>query len=315
MTTLPSTHRTALTGLFAAVTTPTLDDGTLDVATFDRHVELLFEAGVDGICLGGATAEYPHFELRERAELIRRATRLVPRGKTLLVGIGASSMPRTIELGQLAFEHGSRAVLVPMPMFFRYQQQDLYAYCAAVAKTLQAPCLLYDLPVFTNPLESPTILDLLEREDHVIGIKDSSGKGERLAPFVEARGARDWTLLIGDDSKLAEGLSLGWDGGVSGLASCCPELLVSLVRASKAGDAAGVARAVALMDELIAQIAGLPVPWGIRIALEGRGVPLGPLPWPVSADRLAQAARLKAWLPAWLERVQAADWSHVSTRG
>jgi 4-hydroxy-tetrahydrodipicolinate synthase len=311
----PSTHRAALTGLHAAVTTPTLPDGALDLATFERHVELLFDAGVDGICLGGATAEYPHFELRDRLELIRRAARLMPRGKTLLVGIGAGSLPKMIELGRSAFDHGARAALVPMPLFFRYQQQDLYAYSAAVAKALQAPCLLYDLPVFTNPLESATVLALLAHEEHIVGIKDSSGRAERLAPFIQARGDHDWTFLIGDDSRLAEGLSVGWDGGVSGLASCCPELLVSIHRAAKAGDAAGVARGVALMDELIGQISGLPVPWGIRVALEARGLSLGPLPWPVAADRLAHVARMKTWMPGWLTRVQAADWSHVSTTG
>lgn len=308
-----TSHRDGLTGLFAAVTTPTLENGALDVATFERHVERLFEGGADGICLGGATAEYPHFELPDRLELIRRAARLVPRGKGLLVAIGGPSMRKVLELGQCAFEHDSRAVLLPMPMFFRYQQQDLYAFCAEAAKTLAGPCLLYDLPDFTNPLASETVLDLLAQEEHIIGIKDSSGKAERLAPFVATRGERDWTLLVGDDSKLVEGLAAGWDGGVSGLSSFCPELLVEIVRAAKSGDADRLARAKALLDELIEHIGGLPVPWGIRFALDARGLPIGPLPWPATAARLEQAARLKAWLPGWFERAQCADWSRVST--
>ncbi len=308
-----STHRAALSGLYAAVTTPTLATGALDLATFDRHVELLFDAGVDGICLGGATAEYPHFEIRERQELIRRATRLVPRDKTLLVAIGATSYARVLELGRSAFEHGSRAVLVPMPMFFRYQQQDLLAYCTQVARTLAAPCLLYDLPDFTTPLDTGTVLELLAHESHIVGIKDSSGQADRLPRLTGARGDRDWALLVGDDSKLVDGLTLGWDGGVSGLASFCPELLVELVRAVRTVDAPRVARARALLDELIQEINGLPVPWGIRIGLEARGLPMGPLPWPVSLGREAQAARVKAWVPSWLERVNARDWSRVSS--
>ncbi|MPZ19973.1 MAG: hypothetical protein GEV06_18965 [Luteitalea sp.] len=303
----------ALSGLFAAVTTPRLASGAIDLATFDRHLELLLDADVDGICLGGATAEYPHLEVRERIDLLRHAARMLPRHKTLLVGIGASSIWRVLELGAHAFEHGSRAVLVPMPMFFRYEQEDLYAYVAEVARTLQAPCLLYDLPDFASPLAPETAIALLEQEPHVRGIKDSSGRPDRLARFADARGARGWTLLIGDDSKLADGLALGWNGGVSGLASFCPELLVALVRAATSGDATRLAHVRALISELIAALAAFPVPWGIRIALEARGLPTGPLPWPVSDERRAHAAKLKSWLPAWLERAEAADWSRVSS--
>ncbi|MGH9162580.1 MAG: dihydrodipicolinate synthase family protein [Vicinamibacteraceae bacterium] len=303
----------ALSGLFAAVTTPRLASGAVDLAIFESHLELLVEAGVDGICLGGATAEYPHLEVRERLDLVSRAARTLPRDKTLLVGIGASSIWRVLELGEHAFEHGSRAVLLPMPMFFRYDQDDLYAYVAEIARALQAPCLLYDLPDFTSPLAPETAITLLTQEPHVVGIKDSSGRPDHLGRYVDARGARSWTLLIGDDSKLADGLALGWNGGVSGLASVCPELLVALVRAATSADAKRLAHVRALISELIAALAVFPVPWGIRLALQTRGLPVGPLPWPMSDARRAHAARLKTWLPAWLERAQASDWSHVSS--
>ena len=55
------------------------------------------EAGVAGMCLGGATSEYPHFEIAERAALIRRAA--ARRRPALLVGIGGPSIDRVIELG------------------------------------------------------------------------------------------------------------------------------------------------------------------------------------------------------------------------
>ena len=66
------TTRGSLSGLFAAVTTPVTDTGALNLATFNRHLQLLIEAGVDGVCLGGATAEYPHSELHDR-RLLNRA--------------------------------------------------------------------------------------------------------------------------------------------------------------------------------------------------------------------------------------------------
>jgi 4-hydroxy-tetrahydrodipicolinate synthase len=308
--TLP--HRSRLSGLHAALTTPRTERGTLDLDTIDRHVDLLVEAGVDGICLGGATSEYPYATVDERTQVIRRVARRLPSNCALLVAIGAPSPDQILDLAACAFEHGSRAVLLPMPFFFRYQQHDLYAYAAMLSRRLAGPCLLYDLPDFTNPLAPETAIDLLTAEPAIIGIKDSSGKRAHLTCYAEMRGDADWVLLVGDDSRLKEGLMAGWDGSISGVASCCPELLVALVRAHRAGNTEETARCQALLDEFIAQIALLPVPWGVRIALDGRGLNTGPLPWPLSSERAAQIARFRAWVPGWLTRVGATDWARAS---
>ena len=50
--------------LFAALPTPGRD-GHPDLATFGRIVEFVIGAGVDGIRIGGATGEYPHFDVAD----------------------------------------------------------------------------------------------------------------------------------------------------------------------------------------------------------------------------------------------------------
>jgi 4-hydroxy-tetrahydrodipicolinate synthase len=290
-----------MTGLFAAVPTPVHADGTVDVQTLDRVVDFLAERGVDGICIGGATGEYPHFEVAERRAVLERASARLPRELALLVGIGASSPRRVAELGRAAADAGARALLLPMPMFFRYQQHDLYEYCAHVVRTAGAPCLLYDLPDFTNPLEPGTALALLRDQELIVGLKDSSGKVENLDLFAAERGQHPWTLLVGDDRRLLQGLEAGWDGGISGVAGFCPELLVALCRSFDRARAEEALRLQRLIDELIAQLAILPVPWGVRAGLGARGIDTGPLPLPLSATRLQQVAAFQAWFRAWFE--------------
>lgn len=304
-------NRSRLSGMFAAITTPRTERGALDFETFDRHLDLLMEAGVDGICLGGATSEYPHVTTDERQQLIRRAARRIRPELGLVVAIGAPTLSQVLDLGVCAFDHGSRAVMLPMPFYFRYQQQDLYAYAKSIARRVNGPCLLYDLPDFTNPLAPETVIDLLTAEPTIVGIKDSSGKVAHVTCYAVARENADWALLVGDDSRLREGLAAGWDGSVSGIASCCPELLVSMVRAHRAGHDEELERCQGLLQEFIAQISGLPVPWGVRVALEARGIDTGALPWPLAADRVAQIARLRAWVPGWLARVGAMDWARA----
>jgi 4-hydroxy-tetrahydrodipicolinate synthase len=291
-----------MTGLFAAVATPVDGSGVLDLATLDRLVDFLASAGVDGICVGGATGEYPHFETAERAEVIRRAANRLPRGRALLVGIGAPLPRRVIELGETAMSCGARALLLSMPMFFRYRQDDLQGYCRDVSRRLRAPCLLYDLPEFTNGLAADTVLTLLREEEFVVGIKDSSGREDNLSKLAAERGNHNWSLLVGDDRLLHRALDAGWDGAISGVAGFFPELLVALCRSFDQLRLDEATRLQRLLDELIGRIAVFPVPWGIRIGLTARGIGTGPLPLPLSQERQDQVLEFTQWFIPWLGR-------------
>ena len=289
-----------LSGLYAALATPVGARGDVDFTTLDRLTEFVLERGVGGLCIGGATSEYPRFEQAERRAIVDRVARRMPKEAALVVAVGASSVPRTIELGQAAFAAGARGVLIPMPFFFRYEQIDLAAHVSHVAATLGGPCLLYDLPEFTTPLEVDTAIGLLEQDALVVGIKDSSGRPDNLMRFVEARGGQEWTLLVGDDRNLLAGLEAGWDGGVSGIACCCPELLVGLHRSMRRGELDEARRCQGLVDELITHMSVLPIPWGVRVVLRARGIDTGDFPLPLAGARAYQIARFEAWLSTWL---------------
>jgi dihydrodipicolinate synthase/N-acetylneuraminate lyase len=194
-----------------------------------------------------------------------------------------------------------------MPMFFRYQQEDLEAYCARVSGALRAPCLLYNLPDFTNGLAPATVMNLLRDQEFIVGIKDSSGQAEHLAIFATARHGHPWTLMVGDDRLLGLGLQSGWDGGISGVAGFCPELLIAVYRSVVDGLPQETARLTGLLDELVERLAPFPTPWGIRVGLAARGIDTGPLPLPATAARTQQVAAFTEWFPRWLQRTGLAD--------
>ena len=294
---------TQLTGLFAAVVTPVDDDGTSSPRRSTGSWTLRSRPGSSGICIAGATGEYPHFETDDRKRVIRRAAARLPADRALLVGIGAPSLRHAIELGEVAIDAGSRALLLPMPMFFRYEQADLAAFCAQVSRALRAPCLLYNLPGFTNGLSVETMLGLLRDEAFVAGVKDSSGEAGNL-PRSRAVARQRAVVAAGRrrssaDRGTARGLGrrdLRRGGLLPRAAGCAlPQL------SSRAGGT--TPRGLqALLDELIDRIAPFPTPWGIRIGLAARGLPTGPLPLPLTPIRRQQIAAFTAWFPDWLQR-------------
>lgn len=292
-------------GVIAAVATPVAANGTLHVATFDRLIDFLIESGVDGLCLGGATSEYPYVDIADRKLAIGAAARRLPLDRALLVAIGASSFRQVLELGESAREARSRAVLLPMPMFFRYEQHDLEAFAIEVNRTLRMPLLLYDLPDFTNPLDPATVIRLLEHEELIVGIKDSSGIVGNLVQFAEARGSRPWTLIVGNDRLLFAGLKAGWNGTISGIACFCPSLVLAIHRSWIRGDATRAAHLQTLLNEAVLHLDTLPTPWGIRIALEAQGFSMGSHPLPLSPVRRQRVTTFREWVAGWMDRVRA----------
>src|SRR3982751_1363890 len=241
-------------GVIAAVATPVDAGGRLNVNAFERLIDMLIDSGVDGVCLGGATSEYPNVSVADRRAAIDAAAPRVGRDTTLLIAIGAPSFHQVIELGEAAADAGCGAVLLPMPMFFRYRQHDLEAFSVEVARRLRSPVLLYDLPDFTNALEPATVIKLLRTDARIVGIKDSSGDVDHLAAYASACDGADRTLLVGHDRLFYQGLRAGWNGAVSGIAGFCPELLVGIYRNHTEGNAERARAMQGLLDEATVQL-------------------------------------------------------------
>ena len=102
---------------------------------------------------------------------------------------------------------------------------------------------------------------------------------------------------------MARGVKAGWNGGISGVAGFCPELMVRLYRSVVRGETSETGRLEALVQELIERISVFPTPWGVRIGLAARGMETGPLPLPVTPRRRQQIEEFHAWFQPWLQTI------------
>jgi 4-hydroxy-tetrahydrodipicolinate synthase len=291
-----------ISGVFAALLTPIDDFGRPDLAAFDRLLDFILERGVDGVVIGGATGEYAHFELDDRVRVARHAAKRLRDRAQVLSCIGASSIHSTLRLARRLQATGNEALLLPMPHFFRYEQEDLKAFCRTVCSLIDERFLLYNLPSFTNRLEVGTAIELLETTPNLIGIKDSSGQKSNLAPLAKARAAANFSLLVGDDSLLLSALRAGWDGVISGIACFAPELVKAVYRSHRDGLSNEAARFQAMLDEIIEWVVRFPIPWAVRIALAARGIPNGPMHIPLSPERSRQISEFRSWFSDWASK-------------
>lgn len=289
-------------GAYAALITPIDHLGRPDLETFDRLMDFVSERGLDGVVIGGATGEYAHFDIGDRLRLIARAVDRLCGNMKVFASVGTSSVYSTVLLATQAAQHGSAALLLPMPYFFRYEQQDLTAFVEEVCGAVDIPFLLYNLPSFTNFLEVQTAIDLLRSVPNLIGMKDSSGLKTNLQPLADARRSGSYSLLVGDDSLLLNAARAGWDGVISGIACFAPELIAAVYRNYSEGNAEEARRLQEMLDEVIAWVVRLPVPWAVRAGLAARGIANGPMHLPVSAGRARQIHEFSEWLRNWADR-------------
>jgi 4-hydroxy-tetrahydrodipicolinate synthase len=285
-----------VTGVFAAVLTPRNANGDIDTKALEHSLQFLMSKGIEGFALNGATGEFCITTLQE-FETILQVTADLTRGKaSFIAGIGAASENAAIQLGKIASRSGAAALLLPMPYFFPYSQDDLSAFCRSVAAKLDTSILLYNLPQFSSGLLPQTTANLITECDNIVGIKDSSGSLDtvRLLTHNNISSCR----IIGNDGALPSALEERLcDGVVSGVACVLPELMQDLYKAgrNRTSQAGEFDKLTAQLHDFIVQLDVLPVPWGLKVIAEMRGIAQAHYALTLSGSRMQNIAAFQQW--------------------
>jgi 4-hydroxy-tetrahydrodipicolinate synthase len=281
-------------GVYAALLTPRDAAGELDLESFLTQFAAPAANKLAGYAVNGATGEFTISSVEEVTKIVTTTRAAMP-STQILCGIGAGDVRGAVANGDAATKAGADAVLLPMPSFFPYRQDDLHAFCTAVASELTIPVLLYNLPQFTSGLNVDTVLSLLEH-DNIVGVKDSSGSLDIVRAMTTAKSGA--ARIIGNDGALCDAMLQGLcDGVVSGVACTLPELMTSLFATS--GKGSNFTAGKTTLNEFIDQLGTLPTPWGLKVTSAVRGFTHESYPFPLSVERAAEAETLREWFRGW----------------
>jgi len=282
-------------GVYAAMLSPRHEDEHIDIAMLRKLTQFLLAKGITSFALNGATGEFC-LTTAEQLRSVLSTVREVSGGTArILCGVGAAGISRTMELIKVAESEQVAGLLLPMPYFFPYQQEDLELYCRRAAGATNLPVLLYNLPQFGSGLEKETVRRLILEVPNIVGIKDSSGSLEILRHLTEHR--VDACRIVGNDSALAPALLEGvCDGVVSGVACVLPELILELYDLNLAQNPERYKALLNLLRAFIAKLDDFPTPWGLKWTAEARKVIEASFSQPVTVHRREQAAAMQQWL-------------------
>ena len=225
-----------LQGSIVAIVTPFKDNGEIDLEAFDELVEFHIDNGTDGIVVCGTTGETPTLSDAEDSQMIERCVKKVNGRVPVIAGTGSNSTADCIKYSKSAVELGADALLVVAPYYNKPSHRGIYKHFSQVAKNVDAPIILYNVPGRTGSnIEPATAIELANNHKNIIAIKEAGGDMSVFAELLANR-PEGFKVYSGDDFLSFSANCIGADGCISVVANLIPSDFHEMMKASIDGD-------------------------------------------------------------------------------
>lgn len=225
-------------GIIPAILTPMNEDESINFDIMQEQIDRLIEGGVHGLFSFGTNGEGYILSESEKIEILEETIEKVAGRVPVYAGTGCISTKDTIRLSCKAQELGADILSIITPSFALASQEELYTHYVEVAKHIDIPIVLYNIPARTgNKLLPETVARLAKDVDVIMGVKDSSGDWDNLLAYINLTKDldKDFRVLSGNDSLILPCLKAGGAGGIAGCANVYPHVLSSIYNLFKEG--------------------------------------------------------------------------------
>lgn len=220
-------------GSIPALVTP-FRDGAFDEATFRALVDWQIAQGSSALVPCGTTGESATMSIEEHnhvvAVCIEQAAGRVP----VIAGCGSNDTKAALDHMRHAKAAGADAALVVLPYYNRPNQDGILLHFRYLAEHSDLPIIVYNVPARTVTDIAVSTLAELAKLPTIVGIKDASGKIERVSAQRLACGP-DFCQLSGNDDMTLGMMAMGAQGCISVTANVAPGLCAQFQTACREG--------------------------------------------------------------------------------
>ena len=233
-------------GSIPALVTP-FKHGELDLATLKSLVDWHIAEGSTGLVPVGTTGESPTLSHAEHQKVIEEVVAAAAGRVPVIAGAGSNNTVEGISLIRHAEKVGATAALVVTPYYNKPTQAGLIAHYTALHDCCQLPIIIYNIPGRSVVDMMPETMGKLAELPRIIGVKDATGKIERVSMQRATCGA-GFIQVSGEDATALGFNAHGGVGCISVTANVAPRLCAEFQAATLAGD---YARALDYQDRLM----------------------------------------------------------------
>jgi 4-hydroxy-tetrahydrodipicolinate synthase len=238
--------RVMFKGSIPALVTP-FRNGALDLDTLKKLVDWHVAEGSSGLVPVGTTGESPTLSHAEHRMVIEHVVKAAAGRVPVIAGAGSNNTAEGIDLIRHAEAVGADAALVVTPYYNKPTQAGLVAHFTALHDASALPIIIYNIPGRSVVDMTPETMGILARLPRIIGVKDATGKIERVSMQRATCGA-DFVQLSGEDATALGFNAHGGVGCISVTANVAPRLCAEFQAATLAGD---YVKALAYQDRLM----------------------------------------------------------------
>lgn len=274
-------------GSIVAIVTP-FKKGKVDEKAFGELIDFHLRSGTHGIVPCGTTGESATLSHEEHKRVVELAVKMAGGRIPVIAGTGSNSTEEAIAFTRHAKAAGAAGALLITPYYNKPTQEGLYQHYKAVAKGVDLPLVLYNIPGRTGVNMLPATVARLMEFDNIIGIKEGTGSLQQISDLVQLCGER-LVILSGDDFTALPTMAVGGKGVISVTANIAPADMAQMIEAAARGD---YGRARKLHDQLyplhqVMFVETNPIPVKAALALMGKCADEVRLPlWRMSDENL-----------------------------
>jgi 4-hydroxy-tetrahydrodipicolinate synthase len=233
-------------GSLPALVTP-FKNGELDLVTLKKLVDWHIAEGSHGIVPVGTTGESPTLSHAEHQKVIEEVVAAVAGRVPVIAGAGSNNTVEGISLMRHAEAVGADAALVVTPYYNKPTQAGMIAHYTALHDCCKLPIVIYNIPGRSVVDMMPDTMGQLAKLPRIIGVKDATGKIERVS-MQRASCGKDFIQLSGEDATALGFNAHGGVGCISVTANVAPRLCAEFQEATLRGD---YAKALEYQDRLM----------------------------------------------------------------
>lgn len=269
-------------GAAVALITPFTKEGQVNDEKLEELIEEQIVAGSDAIVICGTTGESATLTKEEHRRCIEIAVQKTNKRIPVIAGSGSNCTETAIALSKNAQRAGADALLLVTPYYNKTTQKGLKQHYSEIAKSVDLPMILYNVPSRTGCNIMPeTAVWLSKNIEQIVGIKEASGNISQAVELMAlAQGELD--LYSGNDDQVIPMLSIGGKGVISVASNLIPKQMHEMVFLYQQGKQKQALQIQLQYQELIKALFCEVNPIPVKTALNWMGKQVGPLRLPLT---------------------------------
>ena len=253
--------------VITAMVTPMDAERAVDYESVEKISRHLIEQKTDAIVVAGTTGESPTLTHEEEYEILHCVKATVNGDCKVIMGAGSNSTDTAIRSSKKAQELGADAILSVVPYYNKPSQQGLIEHFGAIAKSVDIPVVLYNIPGRTGIDMAPSTIAFLAKEySNIVAVKQSNANLD-LVSEIKMLCPDDFAIYSGDDSLTLPMMSIGAHGVVSVASHVVGTQIKSMITNFKNGEISAASNMHKVLYPLFKKIFMAPNPTPIKALL------------------------------------------------